>query len=87
MRVTVLEAAPTLGGRLGAWPERLADGTTQTDEHGFHAFFRQYYNWRSILRRVDPDAGDSSSPIAGYPILVAPVADRGVRQAAAGTAG
>ncbi|MGB2571133.1 FAD-dependent oxidoreductase [Micromonospora citrea] len=65
--VTVLEAAPTLGGRLGAWPEALADGT-QMNEHGFHAFFRQYYNWRSILRRVDPRLG-FLRPIPGYPIL------------------
>ncbi|MGC5019954.1 FAD-dependent oxidoreductase [Micromonospora sp. DT47] len=65
--VTVLEAAPTLGGRLGAWPEALADGT-QLNEHGFHAFFRQYYNWRSILRRVDPRLG-FLKPIHGYPIL------------------
>ena len=68
VRVTVLEAAHTLGGRLGAWPERLADGTTQTVEHGFHAFFRQYYNWRSILRRADP-ALAMLKPVAGYPIL------------------
>lgn len=65
--VTVLEAAPTLGGRLGAWPEALADGT-QRNEHGFHAFFRQYYNWRSILRRVDPELG-FLKPIPGYPVL------------------
>ncbi|SCG57749.1 FAD-dependent oxidoreductase [Micromonospora coxensis] len=65
--VTVLEAAPTLGGRLGAWPEALADGA-QMNEHGFHAFFRQYYNWRSILRRVDPRLG-FLRPIPGYPIL------------------
>ncbi|MGK5442078.1 FAD-dependent oxidoreductase [Micromonospora sp. URMC 105] len=65
--VTVLEAAPTLGGRLGAWPEALADGT-QFTEHGFHAFFRQYYNWRSILRRIDPGLG-FLKPIPGYPIL------------------
>ncbi|MFF5173989.1 FAD-dependent oxidoreductase [Micromonospora sp. NPDC000089] len=67
--VTVLEAAPTLGGRLGAWPEALADGPQQ-NEHGFHAFFRQYYNWRSILRRVDPGLG-FLKPIPGYPILSA----------------
>ncbi|MGV9977554.1 hydroxysqualene dehydroxylase [Micromonospora wenchangensis] len=67
--VTVLEAAPTLGGRLGAWPEALADGS-QLNEHGFHAFFRQYYNWRSILRRVDPTLG-FLKPIPGYPILSA----------------
>ncbi|WP_320069155.1 FAD-dependent oxidoreductase [Micromonospora sp. RTGN7] len=67
VRVTVLEAAPTLGGRLGAWPEALADGA-QVNEHGFHAFFRQYYNWRSILRRVDPELG-FLRPVPGYPIL------------------
>ncbi|MGS2613122.1 FAD-dependent oxidoreductase [Micromonospora sp. LZ34] len=65
--VTVLEAAPTLGGRLGAWPETLADGVQQV-EHGFHAFFRQYYNWRSILRRIDPGL-NLLKPVAGYPIL------------------
>ncbi|SCL20794.1 isorenieratene synthase [Micromonospora nigra] len=68
--VTVLEAASTLGGRLGAWPEVLADGTRQHNEHGFHAFFRQYYNWRSVLRRVDPGLG-FLRPVPGYPILSA----------------
>ncbi|MDM4721106.1 FAD-dependent oxidoreductase [Micromonospora sp. WMMA1363] len=67
--VTVLEAAPTLGGRLGGWPELLPDGT-QMNEHGFHAFFRQYYNWRSILRRADPTLG-FLKPVPGYPILSA----------------
>ncbi|SCG75475.1 FAD-dependent oxidoreductase [Micromonospora humi] len=67
--VTVLEAAPHLGGRLGAWPEALPDGAQQ-NEHGFHAFFRQYWNWRSILRRVDPTLG-FLKPIPGYPILSA----------------
>ncbi|MFU8874884.1 FAD-dependent oxidoreductase [Micromonospora sp. SL4-19] len=67
--VTVLEAAPTLGGRLGAWPEELPDGT-QRNERGFHAFFRQYYNWRAILRRVDPALG-FLKPVPGYPVLSA----------------
>ena len=58
MAVTVLEAAPTLGGRLGAWPHTLPDGTEQVVEHGFHAFFRQYYTWRAVLRRADPTLAD-----------------------------
>ncbi|MDO5533365.1 MAG: FAD-dependent oxidoreductase [Propionibacteriaceae bacterium] len=48
--VTVLEASERLGGRVAAWP--LEDGRTMS--RGFHAFFRQYYNLRSILRRSDP---------------------------------
>ncbi|MFC7549753.1 FAD-dependent oxidoreductase [Plantactinospora sp. GCM10030261] len=70
VRVRVLEARPWLGGRLAAWPDRLADGTPQVVEHGFHAFFRQYYNWRSILRRVD-DELDFLRPVPGYPVLSA----------------
>jgi isorenieratene synthase len=36
----VLEAAPHLGGRLGAWPERLPDGTEQNVEHATVLFTR-----------------------------------------------
>ena len=31
---------------------------------GFHAFFRQYYNLRALLRRVDPDL-QSLVPVPG----------------------
>jgi len=65
---TVLEAAPTLGGRLGAWPHVLPDGTEQVVEHGFHAFFRHYYTWRDVLRRIDPELS-FLRPIGGYPVL------------------
>ena len=66
--VTLLEGASTLGGRLGAWPHTLPDGTEQVVEHGFHAFFRHYYTWRSILRRADP-ALEFLKPVGGYPVL------------------
>ncbi|MGW4153154.1 FAD-dependent oxidoreductase [Micromonospora chersina] len=69
VQVTVLEAAPRLGGRLGAWPEELPHGV-QRNEHGFHAFFRQYWNWRNILRRADPTLR-FLKPVPGYPILSA----------------
>ena len=60
--VTLVEAAPTLGGRVRAWPV-AADGTSTTMSRGFHAFFRQYYNLRSLLRRSDPTmAGCDRSP-------------------------
>lgn len=52
--VTLHEGEAQLGGRLRAWPTRLADGTPATMSRGFHAFFRQYYNLRALLRRTDP---------------------------------
>ncbi|WP_091649441.1 FAD-dependent oxidoreductase [Micromonospora pallida] len=70
VRVTVLEAAPVLGGRLAAWPETLKDGSRQVVGHGFHAFFRQYHNWRSVLRRADPTLA-FLRPVPGYPVLSA----------------
>src|SRR5690349_12707419 len=66
--VTLLEAAPTMGGRLGAWPHTLPDGTEQVVEHGFHAFFRHYYTWRAVLGRIDPQLR-FLAPIDGYPII------------------
>jgi len=53
--VTVVECEDSLGGRLRTWTETLPDGTKLRMERGFHAFFRQYYNLRALLRRVDPD--------------------------------
>src|SRR5688572_32455438 len=52
--VAVVEREPVLGGRVSAWTETLPDGTPYQMERGFHAFFRQYYNLRALLGRVDP---------------------------------
>ncbi|MEU0957641.1 FAD-dependent oxidoreductase [Streptomyces niveus] len=52
--VTLYEREQGLGGRLAGWPVTLADGSTATMSRGFHAFFRQYYNLRGLLRRADP---------------------------------
>lgn len=68
VRVTLLEASDRLGGRVAAWPHRLPDGTTHSVEHGFHAFFGQYYTLRAILRRVDPDLGFLRT-LASYPVI------------------
>jgi isorenieratene synthase len=35
---------------------------------GFHAFFRQYYNLRALLRRADPGL-DRLVPLADYPLV------------------
>ncbi|MFH8989575.1 FAD-dependent oxidoreductase [Streptomyces sp. NPDC017940] len=54
VRVTVHEREAQFGGRLAGWPVTLADGSHATMSRGFHAFFRQYYNLRGLLRRADP---------------------------------
>ncbi|MEI6253713.1 MAG: FAD-dependent oxidoreductase, partial [Mycobacteriaceae bacterium] len=53
--VDVLERERSLGGRVAGWTEHLDDGTEVANNRGFHAFFRQYYNLRELLRRSDPE--------------------------------
>lgn len=67
-RVRVFEPETFLGGRAGAWSDTLVDGTEFEMERGFHAFFRQYYNLRAWLRRIDPELG-FLRPVADYPLL------------------
>jgi isorenieratene synthase len=50
--VTLLEKNDYLGGKIGAWRERFDDGFEAEVEHGFHAFFRSYYNLDRLLERV-----------------------------------
>lgn len=52
--VEVIECQEYLGGRVGGWTDALPDGTSIAMNRGFHAFFRQYYNLRQLLRRTDP---------------------------------
>jgi Uncharacterized conserved protein len=68
--VDVIEAEASLGGRLRAWPIALPGGTV-TMSRGFHAFFRQYYNLRALLRRADPTLA-RLAPVADYPLELAP---------------
>ncbi len=69
VRVTLVEPRPSLGGRVRSWPVEVPGDATgrATMSRGFHAFFRQYYNLRSILRRVDPDLS-GLRPIEDYPL-------------------
>ena len=69
--VVVCEAAGRLGGRLSAHPHTLPDGTVQWVDHGFHGFFRQYYNWRQILRRISPGPAPLLHPLGSYPVISA----------------
>ncbi len=66
--VTLLEREAQLGGRLAAWPSTLPDGSRHMVGHGFHAFFRQYYNWRNVLRRINADLS-FLQPVDRYPII------------------
>lgn len=54
VRVTLYERDRQLGGRLSGRPVELSDGSRATMTRGFHAFFRQYYNLRGLLCRIDP---------------------------------
>ncbi|MBS1151633.1 MAG: phi-Carotenoid synthase [Myxococcaceae bacterium] len=42
--VTMLESKHYLGGKLGSWEVELKPGSKEWVSHGFHAFFRHYYN-------------------------------------------
>ena len=66
--VDLVERQPYLGGRVGAWTELLPDGTEVAMNRGFHAFFRQYYNLRNLLRRIDP-ALKMLRPVDDYPLI------------------
>jgi isorenieratene synthase len=66
--VDVFERERYLGGRVGGWTETVADGTTVAMNRGFHAFFRQYYNLRNLLRRIDPSLS-MLTPLGDYPLI------------------
>ncbi|MCV7218404.1 FAD-dependent oxidoreductase [Mycobacterium crocinum] len=66
--VELLERERYLGGRVGGWTEQLADGTDVANNRGFHAFFRQYYNLRWLLRRSDPGL-ERLRAVEDYPLV------------------
>jgi len=66
--VDVLESQPNLGGRVAGWTEHLDDGTETTNNRGFHAFFRQYYNLRALLKRSDPKLSRLRA-VLDYPLI------------------
>lgn len=64
--VTLFERNAYLGGKIGAWRVPI-EGSAHTIEHGFHAFFRQYYNLNRFLDRLGLRA--SFRPIEDYLIV------------------
>ena len=65
--VDIIEREEYLGGRVGAWTEQYR-GVEVAMNRGFHAFFRQYYNLRALLRRVDPQLS-MLTPVDDYPLI------------------
>jgi isorenieratene synthase len=50
--VTLFEKNSYLGGKVGCWPVHFPDGSVANIDHGFHAFFRHYYNLRAFLDKI-----------------------------------
>lgn len=65
--VTLLEAAPHLGGKVGGWTTKVGDDVVSV-EHGFHGYFHQYTNLRALLGRAGALTPDAFSPASSYPI-------------------
>ncbi len=65
--VDLVERENYLGGRVGGWTEEYRGGEVGMNR-GFHAFFRQYYNLRALLSRVDPSLS-MLTPVDDYPLI------------------
>ncbi|WP_208302841.1 FAD-dependent oxidoreductase, partial [Dermatophilus congolensis] len=69
VKVTILERENHLGGRVSSWPITI-NGQPTNMSRGFHAFFRQYYQLRALLRRADPHL-NALRPVTDYPLDLA----------------
>ncbi|BBX48873.1 NAD(P)/FAD-dependent oxidoreductase [Mycobacterium cookii] len=65
--VDLVERENYLGGRVGGWTEEYR-GVEVGMNRGFHAFFRQYYNLRALLGRIDPTLS-MLTPLDDYPLI------------------
>lgn len=68
VKVTLLESEPVLGGRVSAADMGFTQLPRMQVGRGFHAFFRQYYNVRRLLARIDPQLS-MLVPLEDYPLL------------------
>ncbi|MDZ4810434.1 MAG: FAD-dependent oxidoreductase [Bacteroidota bacterium] len=64
--VHLFERESYIGGKVGSWTFD-SKGETFRTEHGFHAFFRQYYNLRGFMQKIG--AFKHLIPIDDYVIL------------------
>ncbi len=51
-KVTLLERAPQLGGKIASWQIQVGNETFMM-EHGFHGFFPQYYNLKNLVEELN----------------------------------
>ncbi len=51
-QVDLYEKSNYLGGKLGSW-QFESNGSTLSVEHGFHAFFKQYFNLLEFMKKID----------------------------------
>lgn len=51
--VKIFEKDNFIGGKIGSWTRKFDNDFEANVEHGFHAFFRQYYNLRELLKKID----------------------------------
>ncbi|WP_254721688.1 FAD-dependent oxidoreductase [Kovacikia minuta] len=51
-QVTLLERAAQLGGKIASWSIAV-NGQPFRMEHGFHGFFPQYYNLKSLVKELN----------------------------------
>ncbi|HUC96895.1 MAG TPA: FAD-dependent oxidoreductase [Candidatus Polarisedimenticolaceae bacterium] len=65
--VTLFERNHYLGGKVGCWDVSFEDGNTTKVDHGFHAFFRHYYNLRSFMEKIG--AAERLKTIDDYLVL------------------
>lgn len=65
--VSLFEANHYLGGKVGGWTENDETGTELLVDHGFHAFFRQYYNLNAFVARMGLSA--NMKPVTDYAIM------------------
>jgi carotenoid phi-ring synthase / carotenoid chi-ring synthase len=52
--VTLLERSPNLGGKIASWQIQVGEEEFMM-EHGFHGFFPQYYNLKSLVKELNID--------------------------------
>ena len=66
-KVTLFERNHYLGGKAGCWDVPFEDGNVTKVDHGFHAFFRHYYNLRSFMEKNG--AAEHLKSIADYLVV------------------